>query len=316
MNNKIFITGARGLLGTAIVKLLSKNDNVDLLCPKRDELDLLDAENVTRFIETHKPSTVIHLASLVFGIGGNLKNQMTSLSANTRINENLFTALYNCPPKKIFFAGTVAGYSHPYKSMPIKEDTFFDGLPHGGEFGYAMAKRHAIAYLEILANEQKVDVIYGALTNLFGPNDNFDIENGHVIPSLVAKAHRAKVDHTPLNVWGSGEATRDFLFVEDAASAILHLLENGSKERLVNISSGVGVSIGQVAKIIADCYELAELHFDETKPTGIAERVIDNSRLKETGFSSFSDLQTCLKITCDWYAENAEHARGSDTKSK
>lgn len=306
---KILVTGARGLLGIALLKILSTDDKYEVLAPKRQELDLLNKARIEEYLKQNNPNYIVHLASLVFGIGGNLKNQMNSLSINTQINDNLLSSLAKYPSEKLFFAGTVAGYSYPYKKEPLTEDFFFDGLPHGGEFGYAMAKRHAYAYLDILSKEYGVEVCYGALTNLFGPHDKFDVSNGHVIPSLVAKAHDAKKNDTELEVWGNGEAIRDFLFVNDAANAIIHLLEINNKNLLVNISSGVGVKIRDMAETIADFYGLKDIRFDETKPTGIGRRVIDNSILKSTGFSSFSGISEGLENTCKWYLQNADDAR-------
>ncbi|MEL6845052.1 MAG: NAD-dependent epimerase/dehydratase family protein, partial [Bacteroidota bacterium] len=202
----------------------------------------------------------------------------------------------------------VASYPFPYSSMPLEEKDFFAGLPHGGEFGYAMAKRHAHAFLDILSKEKDITFTYGILTNLYGPGDRFDIENGHVVPSLVAKANQAANDGTVLNVWGNGEATRDFLFIEDAARAIEHCIKHQEHPSLanglVNISSAQEVSIRTLAECIAQHSGDVPIEFDKSGAVGVPRRVIDNTKLLASGFSGFTSIEEGIKATCKWYAEN------------
>lgn len=312
-SNSILVTGATGLLGRSLVRHLENKGVIPLLTPSRAELDLTDRSSVIEYFEKHKPQTVYHLAALVFGLGGNSKNQLRSLSENGMVNDNLFMACAAYPPKHMFFAGTVAAYPYPYKTMPLIEDEFFDGLPHRGEFGYAMAKRNAYGYLEILSEETEMKFTYGILTNLYGPGDRFDIENGHVVPSLIAKAYNASHSGLALNVWGDGSATRDFMFIEDAASAISHCIDaqenSGKSNGLVNISSGEEVSIGYLAQCVATQFEGLKLEFDTSGAVGVPKRVIDNSRLKQLGFQGFTPMADGISATCDWYKDNAESAR-------
>ena len=300
----ILITGGSGLLGRAVRAALASAGCDAVHAPSRAELDLGDRAAVHSYMETHRPQTVIHLASLVFGLGGNSRNQMRSLSENGAINDNLFTALQRFPARRLFFAGTVASYPFPYASMPLQENEFFNGLPHRGEFGYAMAKRQAWAYLEILAEETGLDFTYGILTNLYGPGDRFDTVNGHVMPSLIAKAHEAASEGGELQVWGDGSATRDFLYVADAARAIIHCFENPVGERLVNISSAEEVTIRNVALTIAANFDHVPVIFDANGAVGIPKRVIDNTRLVASGFSGFTSLADGVALTCQWYADN------------
>ncbi len=298
----MLITGGGGVLGAALQKKLQDND-VTFIAPRREELDLLNAEATGDYISKHKPDIVVHLAAMVFGLGGNLKNQMNSVVNNTIINNNLFSALYQNPPKKIFFAGTVASYPFPFKSLPLKEEDFFNGLPHYGEFGYAMAKRHAYTYLKILKEEKNTSFTYGVFTNLFGINDNFDIENSHVVPSLIAKAFRAKLDDKPLEVWGNGEAERDFLCSDDAARAICFLLDNESINDIINISSGKTYSIKYVAELIAKAYCMdKEIKFLPAMPSGILNRSVNNQKIIDMGFKLSIEFETAILNACDWYA--------------
>ena len=311
--NAIFVTGATGLLGSALVQRL-KDDGCDaLLTPERAELDLTDKASVLEYFKANRPKIVYHLAALVFGLGGNSKNQLRSLSENGLVNDNIFMACATYPPEHIFFAGTVAAYPYPYKTMPLIEEEFFDGLPHRGEFGYALAKRNAYGYLEILAKDTQMKFTYGILTNLYGPGDRFDIENGHVVPSLIAKAYHASHSKLPLNVWGDGNATRDFLFIEDAANAIHHCIKaqeaSNKSNELVNISSGEEVSIGYLAGCVASQFEELTVEFDTSGAVGVSKRVIDNTRLKNLGFQGFTPMADGIKATCNWYKNNSGNAR-------
>lgn len=297
----ILITGSSGMLGSAVVAYLRQTGFTRLLTPTRQEMNLLDYKSTQAYLSKYQPHSIIHLASIVFGLGGNLDHQMFSLLKNTTINNNIFTWLQEHPVERFFFAGTVASYSYPYFSLPLKEENFFDGLPHYGEFGYAMAKRHAYSYLKILSQETIMKFTYGIFTNLYGKNDNFDIKNGHVIPSLIAKAYSAAKSNTSLEVWGDGSAVRDFLHVEDAAQAILICLDQNDENRLINISSGYGISIRNIAEIIASAAQVQELHFSAAKPTGILKRIVSNNQLTMLGFNQLIPIEEGLRNTYEWY---------------
>ncbi len=307
-NPKILVTGSGGVLGLAVLEQLKQSDFHDVLSPNRSDLDLLDGQTTLRFIEEHRPDAVIHLASVVFGLAGNMKHQMLSIDQNTRLNNNLFAALYQFPAEFVFFAGTVASYPYPYASMPLREDTFFNGLPHRGEFGYASAKRHAYNYLSLLKSEAGVDFSYGIFTNLYGEGDRFDIANGHVIPSLIAKAHACLRDGLALEVWGDGSADRDFLHSQDAARAVVHCLRSETPD-LVNISSGVAVTIREVAETVARVAGVENVKFQADMPVGIPRRVVDNQRLRALGFAPRVGLTDGLRRTYEWYAKNLGEAR-------
>ena len=308
-NTPILITGASGVLGQALLSYLQQEGFTDILSPSRNEMDLLCPRSVANYFEKYRPAIVVHLAAVVFGLGGNLKYQMRSLIDNTAINNHLFGALASYPVERIFFAGTVASYPVPYRHMPLVESDFFEGLPHSGEFGYAMAKRHAYAYLNLLTQEMGTRCTYGVFTNLYGAHDRFDIENGHVIPSLVAKAYDAALHDKPLDVWGNGAAERDFLHAHDAARAILCCLEKNDNNDLINISSATGISIREITEILAEIASVNEVRFDDTKPVGIVSRVIDNQRLLALGFQPSVSIKEGLMMTYQWYASNVESIR-------
>jgi GDP-L-fucose synthase len=305
----ILITGAGGLVGSALVRALRRLEVPGMLTPSRAELDLLDASATAQYFSVHRPAAVVHLAAVVYGLGGNLRDQIGILTQNTLINSNVFSAMVRHPVRKCFFAGTVASYPFPYKSETLQEAEFFNGLPHAGEFGYAAAKRHAYSYLHLMAKDMGLSFAYGIFTNLYGENDRFNVQDGHVIPSLIAKAHTAAQSHSYLEVWGDGSAERDFLHADDAARAVLACLAGGEKELLLNISSGVGVSMRALAECVAGAAGLPGIAYTPAKPTGIPRRVVDNSRMRRLGVEPTIRLEDGIGAVYRWYATNAASAR-------
>jgi len=307
-NSTILVTGSGGVLGSAILSELNRSGFHNILSPDRSELNLLDANSTRSYIRKYKPKSIIHLASLVYGLGGNLKYQLQSVIANTAINNNLFSAISEVETEHFFFAGTVASYPFPYSAIPIVEESFFNGLPHDGEFGYAMAKRHAYTYLKIMSKKNGIRFVYGIFTNLYGPRDKFDVENGHVIPSLIAKGYDAGTKKESLTVWGDGSAIRDFLYASDAASAAVLCMKNPSND-IINISSGCGVPISAIAELICSYYGVDKINYLTDRPVGIPSRIVDNSRLKKLGFSVSISIEEGIRQTCDWYEKNINGIR-------
>jgi GDP-L-fucose synthase len=309
LDTSILITGAGGGLGKAVVATLQKKGFSNLLTPSRQELDLLDPEAVLNYLAEKKPQAVLHLASIVFGLLGNLENQMRSLVENTQINSNMFAAINAHPVKYVFFASTVAAYPYPYVQVPLRESDFFYGLPHGGEFGYAMSKRHAYAYLRVLAETKGIKFTYGIFTNLYGEHDRFNENNGHVIPSLIMKAYRASQLGETFCIWGDGLAQRDFLHFMDAAEAVSLCMLTETSTQLVNISSGKAVSIRLLTELIAQEAGLTDIKFLADKPVGIPSRVVDNHLITDIGFSQSIDLEQGIHNLYNWYSENVSWVR-------
>ena len=301
---KILVTGARGMLGSAVVDLLDAQGFKNVLKPSRSELDLLKEEGVSHYMRLHRPTHIFHLASLVFGLKGNIQNQLRSLKENTTIYSSLLSACEENPPQKIFFAGTVASYPYPFPSLPLKEIDFFSGLPHGGEFGYAMAKRHAYAYLELLNKLKGVKFVYGVFTNLYGEHDTYDIENGHVVPSLICKAVTALQNNKPtFEVWGNPDATRDFLYIKDAAQAALNCMIGG--DGIVNLASGTSVSMHDLAFEISNCLNNdVRPVWNPSAPVGILSRSISTEKLAATGFIPEYPFKQAVENALLWYQRN------------
>lgn len=305
LDSNIFITGGRGMLGRALINELSSLGYKNIFAPSSKELNLLNFDAVIDYVASTKPDYIFHLASVVYGLKGNMNNQFESLVNNTKIYASVMEAVNardaDC---KVFFAGTVASYGFPYVKQPIIEDDIFIGLPHGGEYGYAMAKRHAYSYLKILKDTRNIDFVYGLLTNLFGEYDTFDPINGHVIPSLICKAAVASSDKSgKFEVWGNPSSTRDFLYIKDAASAIVYLMKNGSG--IYNISSGVGRSMGDLANSISKSLnEIVKPVWNADEPVGVSNRYVSNQKLTQLGFNNYTSFDVAINNTVSWYMEN------------
>jgi GDP-L-fucose synthase len=305
----ILITGAGGGLGKATISKLKARGHLKILTPTRQELDLLNAGAVMKYFSHHKPRVVLHFAAIVFGLQGNIDNQMLSLSENTRIQDNLFFAINLYPVDYVFFAGSVASYPYPYKSIPLSEVDFFGGTPHFGEFGYAMSKRHAYSYLKILKEVRGVDFTYGIFTNLYGEYDRFDSVSGHVIPSLISRAYQVSQAGGELSVWGDGSAQRDFLHFDDAAAALVLCMNSNQDVELANISSGEATSIKTLAGLVCKAAGLGDATFLVDKPVGVQSRVVDDSIISSLGFKKATDLETGIPRLYNWYAENIGNVR-------
>lgn len=303
-HSRILITGAYGMLGTHVRAALERLGYTNLLCPPQSELDLLQRDAVERYFAAHTPAYVFHLAGLVYGLGGNMQNQTNAFFVNADINLNVLRAAAQTQVTKIFFAGTVASYPYPFKKLPLTEDQLFLGTPHAGEYGYATAKTLGYRALELLKRESNIDYCIGLFTNLFGEHDTFNSASAHVLPSLIYKVHNAIQNNTPLEVWGTGSATRDFLYAPDAAEAAVFLMNNFSG--MCNVSSGEEKSISDVVQTLIEISAFTgPVQWQTNAPVGIEQRSVDNNILRSLGFSHFTPFGAALKKTYDWYKNNS-----------
>lgn len=291
---KIWVTGGSGSLGVSLLKSLrSTHSGAQILSPNHSQLALEDSKAVHQFVSEHKPTHVIHLAAQVFGIAGHKENPAGSLLRNTVIDNSVFSALNSNPPQWVYYASTVAAYGFPYVTLPLIEEEWLNGDPHDSEYGYAMAKRHALSYLEILHKVYSTKFVYGLTTNLFGTGDRFLEGRGHVVISLLEKAALAKKENTKLEVWGSGLASRDFLSTTDASSLILDMFD--THVGVVNVASGQEITIASLAEEIVEIFELSQgsefVGFNE----GITNRVCSTKKLREYA-PSLDSVDSILRL--------------------
>ena len=247
---KIWVTGAAGSLGYELVNTLGvSHPDAILLAPSRAELDLSDKESVREYVSLNHPTHVFHLAAKVFGIGGHKEQPSSSLIENTLIDYSVFSALIEFPPEWVYYSSTVAAYGYPYKKLPLSEDDWLSGNPHENEMGYAFSKRHGLSYLEVLQSTNGTKFVYGLTTNLFGSGDRFLEGRGHVVISLLEKAAKNVDTDTPLEVWGNGTASRDFLSTKTASRLLIDLIDTHAG--VVNVASGQEIYIKEIAVEIA-----------------------------------------------------------------
>ena len=311
-NACIMVTGANGLAGSAIVDHLRKRMYTCVVPITRADADLRDPDTTGFLFTRIKPEYVIHTAATVYGIGGNMRNQAKSIYDNTMINTNVVHASRDAA--KIVVMGTNAAYPDP-SHLPYEEERIFDGRPHAAEFGYGHAKRHMLAMLECYKASHGLDYTYLVSGNLFGPRDRFDVNDGHVLPSLIAKFWQASQDRLcPVQVWGDGSASRDFLYSYDLARVVERVMcgddpytdTKGQTSGAINVGSGTMRSIEYVVKRLCG---ISRVGFDRVQwqremPNGRKDTRSQLDKLSMLGFSPAWSFDRALTETWEWYCEN------------
>ena len=301
--DKILITGAGGLVGSALALHLKEQGYENVVALRREDCDLIDGAATREAFLQHRPVHVFHAAARVYGIMGNMKNQGLSFFDNCMINTNVVEASRLAGVRKITVMGTGAVYPYPSPGLPLKEDMIFLGRPHPAEGAYANAKRAMLAMLEAYEDSYGLDWAYIVSCNLFGPRDKFDIEFGHVVPSLIKKFHDAKRDGTDVVVWGDGSAQRDFMYVNDAARVALAAMQQ--LHGPANIGSGHVFRIRDIVEALGEISGMSErIVWDATKPNGQDYRAYDLSKIDGIGFKCQYTIRQGLQETWDWYCAN------------
>jgi|SRR5579884_319602 len=307
-HDRILVTGAGGMLGGAIARILQETSDATILAPRRSELDLVDTDAVHRFFQTMQPTHVFHPAAKVFGLGGNTRFPAQMYFENTMINTNVIDAARQAGTSKISGVGTGCVYPVKYDGQYLREEQIWDGPPHGSEWAYAQAKRGMLTQLDAYREQYGIDYAYPICGNLYGPNDLFDVEYGHVIPSLVAKFHSANQQGSAVTVWGTGAAVRDFSYVDDAARAII--TAHKSMSGPVNVASGNVHAIRDVVEILDELTgHSLKIDWDRSKPDGQGRRYYDLGKLASIGFKSEYNLKDGIQMTWDWYKTNYPNVR-------
>lgn len=304
-SEKIFVAGYRGLVGRALIRRLEAEGFANL--PKRDrsELDLADEAAVQDFFAQEKPAIVIFAAAKVGGIKANYDFPVEFLLDNLRIQNNVIRAAHESGVRKLLFLGSSCIYPQ-HAPQPIPESALLTGPLEPTNDAYAIAKIAGIKLCQAYAHEYRANFISAMPTNLYGPNDNFDLETSHVLAALLRKAHDAKVRKArELVVWGSGKPRREFLHVDDLASACVFLLEKYDSPEIVNVGCGADISIRELAELICDVVGFdGELAWDATKPDGTPRKLLDVTKLNNLGWRPTIPLRDGIVRTYDWFRAN------------
>ena len=299
---KIYIAGHRGLVGSALVRKFQELGYDNLILKTRSELNLLNQQEVADFFAVEKPEYVFLAAAKVGGIGANSTYPADFVYENMMIQTNIIHSAYKNNTKKLLFLGSSCIYPK-MAEQPIKEESLLTGELEPTNDAYAIAKIAGIKMCQAYNKQYGTNYISVMPTNLYGPNDNFDLEKSHVFPALIRKFHEAKINkEAEVVVWGTGTPIREFLYVDDLAEACIYLMNNYNDDKIVNIGTGVGVTIRELAESIAKVvgYE-GKLVFDTSKPDGTPIKINDVSYLNSLGWQAKTDLLSGIEKTYNWY---------------
>jgi GDP-L-fucose synthase len=304
-SEKIFIAGHRGMVGSAITRTLEEHSFSSLLRPTRAELDLADSRAVSEFFGKEKPDVVIFAAAKVGGIKANNDLPVEFLIDNLRIQTNVIAAAHDNGVRKLLFLGSSCIYPK-HAPQPIRESALLTGPLEPTNEAYAIAKIAGVKLCQAYDREYGANFISAMPCNLYGPNDSFDLNSSHVLAALIRKAHEAKTKLAhELVVWGTGTPRREFLHVDDCASACLSLLEKYDSSEIINVGSGEDVTIRELAVLICDVVGFdGELAWDKTKPDGTPRKLLDISKLRGLGWAPTIPLREGIARTYDWFLKN------------
>jgi GDP-L-fucose synthase len=295
--DKIYVAGHRGMVGSALVRKLNEKGFSNIITKTSKELDLTNQSKVNDFFEEHKPQFVFLAAAKVGGIHANNTYRADFLYQNLMMEANVIHAAYLNKVEKLFFLGSSCIYPKE-APQPLKEDYLLTGPLEQTNEPYAIAKIAGIKLCESYRRQYNCNFISAMPTNLYGPNDNYDLNNSHVLPALIRKFHTAKVEGKgAVEVWGTGTPLREFLHVDDLAEACFFLMQNYNDEQLVNVGSGVDISIKDLALLVKKVVGFnGELKFDNTKPDGTYRKLMDVSKLEKLGWKYSIDLEKGIEM--------------------
>jgi len=301
-DSKIYIAGHTGLVGSSIVRTLKKNGYNNLVYKTLKELDLTKDIEVYKFFEAEKPEYVFLAAAKVGGIYANNTYPANFIFDNLKIQNNIIDAAYKNKIKKLLFLGSSCIYPK-LCPQPIKEEYLLTGALEPTNDAYAIAKIAGIKMCQAYNKQYDCNFISVMPTNLYGINDNFDLENSHVLPALLRKAHEAKQkNEKEVIAWGTGSPKREFLYVDDLASACLFLINNYDSPEIINIGVGEDISIKELAIIIKKVVGFSgDIVFDQIKPDGAPQKLLDVSKLHSLGWKHITQLEDGIRKTYEWY---------------
>ena len=305
-----YVAGHNGLVGSAIWRKLKSEGFKNLIGRGSSELDLKDRDAVFAFFASNKPRYVVLAAAKVGGILANSTYPVDFLSDNLRIQVNVLDAAREHGTERLLFLGSSCIYPK-FAEQPIREDSLLTGHLEPTNDAYAIAKIAGIMHVQAIRRQYGLPWISAMPTNLYGPGDNFSPQGSHVLPALIRRYDEAAASGIPaVTNWGSGSPRREFLHVDDMASACLHLLENYDGPEQVNVGTGQDVTIKELAATVAEAVGYSgAIDWDTSKPDGTPRKLLDVSKLTASGWTASIDLDSGIRSTVEWYRSNSEHVR-------
>ena len=300
-NSKIYVAGNTGLVGSAIVRMLHWKGYTNILSTPSSHWDLRRQEDVERFFRINEPEYVYLAAAKVGGIGANKDYPAHFIYDNLMIQSNIIDAARKFGVKKLLFLGSSCIYPK-FATQPITEDQLMTGPLEPTNDAYAIAKIAGIKMCQAYRKQYGFNAISLMPTNLYGPNDNFDLETSHVLPAMIAKFHNATQKKESINLWGDGSAMREFLHVDDLAEACYTCMHNYNESEPINVGTGEDIKIWELANIISEVVGFyGEISWDFTKPNGTPRKVLNVDKIKSIGWEPKIGLREGIELTYEWY---------------
>lgn len=305
-NDRIYVAGHTGLVGSAIMRRLQADGYSGLITRTHGELDLSSQSDVDAFFSATQPDYVFMAAARVGGIQANSNFPAEFIYSNLSIQTNVIHAAWKNNVKKLLFLGSSCIYPK-HAQQPINEDYLLTGTLETTNEWYAVAKIAGIKMCQAYRRQYGFNAIAAMPTNLYGPGDNFDLENSHVLPALLRKFHEAKRGNKDkVIIWGSGKPRREFMHVDDLADACVFLMQNYAQEKIINVGAGKDIAISELANLIKAISGFhGSLEFDTSKPDGTPRKLLDVARLNELGWKASIGLEQGIKDTYEWYVKQA-----------
>lgn len=304
---RVLVTGGSGFLGQAVVDALQRRGCRDITVPRKRDFDLTKLPDIERLFESARPEVVFHLAAVVGGIGANRDNPGVFFYDNAIMGIQLIECARRFEVEKTIVVGTVCAYPK-FTPVPFHEDALWDGYPEETNAPYGIAKKALLVQCQAYREQYGTNAVYLLPVNIYGPRDNFDLQSSHVIPALIRKALEARDSgSTEMVCWGDGSATREFLYVDDAAEGLVLAAERYNDAEPVNLGSGEEISIRNLVELVAEqCGFTGKIVWDTSKPNGQPRRKLDTTRAAERfGFQSKTSFKEGIQRTIEWYEASA-----------